>query len=320
MRRRDLITLVGASAVAWPLAARAQQPDRLRRIGILGDRSLDKVLDAFLAGLRELGYVEGKNLHIEFRFAEGDDDRLPRLATELVALNVDVIVTWGKGTYAAHRATATIPIVMATAADVVAMGIVASLAHPGGNITGLTLFVPEIMAKRLELLKEVVPPMARSGVLLRRNTPSTGNILEVMGVTAKELRVELQPIEVGGPEEFESAFSALTDKQTNAIIVQDLLTFDAAAIAALAAKHRLPSIGPVELPASGGLMAYGVNFRDMFHRAAYFVDKILKGTKPGDIPIEQATEFKLVLNLKTAKVLGLTVPPILLATADEVIE
>jgi len=320
MRRRDLITLVGASAVAWPLAARAQQPDRLRRIGILGDRSLDKVLDAFLAGLRELGYVEGKNLHIEFRFAEGDDDRLPRLATELVALNVDVIVTWGKGTYAAHRATATIPIVMATAADVVAMGIVASLAHPGGNITGLTLFVPEIMAKRLELLKEVVPPMARSGVLLRRNTPSTGNILEVMGVTAKELRVELQPIEVGGPEEFESAFSALTDKQTNAIIVQDLLTFDAAAIAALAAKHRLPSIGPVELPASGGLMAYGVNFADMFHRAAYFVDKILKGTKPGDIPIEQATEFKLVLNLKTAKVLGLTVPPILLATADEVIE
>jgi len=320
MRRRDLITLVGASAVAWPLAARAQQPDRLRRIGILGDRSLDKVLDAFLAGLRELGYVEGKNLHIEFRFAEGDDDRLPRLATELVALNVDVIVTWGKGTYAAHRATATIPIVMAAAADVVAMGIVASLAHPGGNITGLTLFVPEIMAKRLELLKEVVPPMARSGVLLRRNTPSTGNILEVMEVTAKELRVELQPIEVGGPEEFESAFSALTDKQTNAIIVQDLLTFDAAAIAALAAKHRLPSIGPVELPASGGLMAYGVNFPDMFHRAAYFVDKILKGTKPGDIPIEQATKFKLVLNLKTAKVLGLTVPPILLATADEVIE
>jgi len=320
MRRRDLITLVGASAVAWPLAARAQQPDRLRRIGILGDRSLDKVLDAFLAGLRELGYVEGKNLHIEFRFAEGDDDRLPRLATELVALNVDVIVTWGKGTYAAHRATATIPIVMAAAADVVAMGIVASLAHPGGNITGLTLFVPEIMAKRLELLKEVVPPMARSGVLLRRNTPSTGNILEVMGVTAKELRVELQPIEVGGPEEFESAFSALTDKQTNAIIVQDLLTFDAAAIAALAAKHRLPSIGPVELPASGGLMAYGVNFADMFHRAAYFVDKILKGTKPGDIPIEQATKFKLVLNLKTAKALGLTVPPRLLATADEVIE
>jgi putative ABC transport system substrate-binding protein len=324
MRRREFITLVGGAAFAWPFAAWAQQPERLARIGYLGVTSATRAsgnTDAFRAGLRDLGYVEGKNLHIEFRFADGNQDRLPDLVTELIGLNVDVIVTSGGGVYAARRATATIPIVMAAAGDVVALGIAPSLAHPGGNLTGLTFFFPELMAKRLELLKEVVPSMARAGVLLVRS-PSNPNLLEMMGATAKALKVGLQPIEVHAPDEFESAFSTWADKQIDALVIVDqtLLIANSEAIAALAAKHRIPSIGALQLPTVGGLMAYGVNFTDMFRRAAAFVDKILKGAKPGDIPIEQPTKFKLVLNLKTAKALGLTVPPSLLATADEVIE
>ena len=183
MRRREFITLVGGAAFAWPLAVGAQQAERLARIGYLSLTSppLNAYDDAFLAGLRDLGYVEGKNLHIEFRFTEGQEDRLARLATELVDLNVDVIVTYATGVYAAKRATATIPIVMETTGDAVAMGVVASLAHPGGNITGQTFFHPELMAKRLELLKQVVPSMARAGVLLSGNNPHNGNVLEVMG-------------------------------------------------------------------------------------------------------------------------------------------
>ena len=274
-------------------------------------------------GLRDLGYVEGKNLHIEYRFAEGDQDRLAGLLAELVDLKVDVIVTHATGVYAAKRATATIPIVMLAAGDVLAMGMVTSLAHPGGNLTGSIFFLPELMAKRLELLKEAAPSMARAGVLLvGGNTASTSNQLEVMGTTAKALKVGLQPIEVRGSWEFESAFSAWADEQTGGLVMSDhgLLLANAITIATLAAKHRLPSIGPLELPAFGGLIGYGVNFPDLFRRAAYFVDKILKGAKPGDIPIEQPTRFKLVLNLKTAKALGLTIPDKLLAIADDVIE
>jgi len=323
--RRDFITSLGGAA-AWPLAARAQQPQRLARIGYLGLTSASQQpyggSDAFRAGLRDLGYVEGRNLHIECRFAEGDENRLPGLVAELVALNVDVIVSYATGVPAARRATATIPIVQAVGGDLVALGIVASLAHPGGNVTGSTFFVPELMAKRLELLKEVVPSMTRAGVLLLRGNPWTGGILEKMGATAKALLVELQPIEVRGPREFESAFSAWADKQIGGLVTLDHAYFLANidAVAALAAKDRLPSIGPLELPAAGGLMAYGVNFSDFFRRAAYFVDKILKGAKPGDIPVEQATKFKLVLNLKTAKALGLDLPATVLARADEVIE
>jgi putative tryptophan/tyrosine transport system substrate-binding protein len=324
MDRRRFIGWVGGGAIVFPLAASAKQPEKIARIGYLSPLSASQnnryVDDAFVPALRDLGYIEGKNIHIEFRFADGDEDRLARLATELVALNVDVIVTHGIGDYATKRATTTIPIVMATAADVVAMGIVASLAHPGGNVTGLTSFLPELMAKRLELLKEVVPSMTRVGVLLRRNVPSTANILEVMRAAARELRVELQPIEVGGVDEFESAFSAWTDKKPDGLVMPDLFISDAAAIAALAAKHGLPSSGPTELPARGGLMGYGVEVGEMFRRSAAFVDKILKGAKPGDIPVEQATKFKLVLNLKTAKALGLTIPQTLVVAADEMIE
>jgi putative ABC transport system substrate-binding protein len=324
MRRRAFIAGLGGAA-AWPVAARAQQAERLARIGYLGPTSASQLvgsIDAFSNGLRDLGYVEGRNLHIEFRFADGHEDRLPALAAELVALNVHVIVTYGTGVFAAQRATATIPIVAAVAPDLVALGVVSSLSHPGGHLTGLTFFLPELMAKRLELLKEVVPSMTRAGVLLLRDNPSTGSILEKMGATAKALGVGLQPIEVNGPREFESEFSGWTEKQISGVVILDhpdfLASFDA--IAALAAKHRLPSIGALELPASGGLMGYGVRFSEMFRRAAALVDKILKGAKPGDIPVEQATKFQLVLNLKAARALGLQMPPQLLARADEVIE
>jgi putative tryptophan/tyrosine transport system substrate-binding protein len=251
LKRRDFITLLGGAA-AWPLAARAQQPERLARIGYLGLTSASQHVyggsEAFRAGLRNLGYVEDRNVHIEFRFAEGDMDRLPGLAVELVGLNVDVILTYATGVPAAQRATATIPIVMATYADAVAAGVVASLARPGGNVTGSTFFLPELMAKRLELLKEVVPSMTRAGVLLLRGHAANGSVLDVMGATAKALRVELQPIEVRGPTEFESAFSAWADRQIGALVVQDHAFFlaNANAIAALAAKHRLPSVEVIE--------------------------------------------------------------------------
>jgi putative ABC transport system substrate-binding protein len=325
MARREFVAALGGAAAAWPLAARAQQAERLARIGYLGPTSASQLvgaIDAFSNGLRDLGYVEGRNLHIEFRFADGHEDRLPALAAELVALNVDVIVTYGTGIFAAQRATATIPIVAAVAPDLVALGVVASLSHPGGHLTGLTFFLPELMAKRLELLKEGVPSMTRAGVLLLRDNPSTGSILEAMGVTAKALSVGLQPIEVSGPREFESEFSGWTEKQIGGLVILDhpdfLASFDA--IAALAAKHRLPSIGALELPASGGLMGYGVRFSEMFRRAAALVDKILKGAKPGDIPLERATKFQLVLNLKAAKALGIEIAAALLARSDEVIE
>jgi putative tryptophan/tyrosine transport system substrate-binding protein len=270
----------------------------------------------------DLGYVEGKNLHIERRFADGHDDRLPGLVTELIDLNVDVIVSYATGVYAAARATATIPIVQAVGFDPVAMGWAASLAHPGGNVTGLTFFYPELMAKRLELLKQAVPSVNRASVLMVRDVPSNGKVLERMAVTANALGIELQPIEARAEAELESEISTWADQQVGGLIMSDhgWLIANAGSIAATATKHRLPSLGPLELPASGGLIGYGVNFSDIFRRAAVFVDKILKGAKPGDIPVEQATKFKLVLNLKTASALGLDLPPTLLARADEAIE
>jgi putative tryptophan/tyrosine transport system substrate-binding protein len=324
VKRRAFIAGLG-SAAAWPLGARAQQSERIARIGYLGLTSASQHavrIDAFRMGLRNLGYVEGRNLQIEFRFAEGDNDRLPGLATELIGLNVDVILTYATGVQAARRATATIPIVMATYGDAVAAGIVTSLARPGGNVTGLTFFSPELMAKRLELLKEVVPSVNRVGILLIRDTETNARMLEVMESTAKALRVELQPFEARGPVDFESVFSAWADKQIGAIVVGDhaFLVTNTDAIAALAAKHRLPSIGPLELAASGGLMAYGVNFTDMYRRAAVIVDKILKGAKPGDIPVEQAVKFVTIINLKTAKAIGIETPTSFLLRADEVIE
>jgi putative ABC transport system substrate-binding protein len=324
MKRREFIAGLGGAA-AWPLVARAQQSGRVHSIGYLAFSSSDRAvrfIDIFREGLRNFGYVEGKNIIIEPRYADGDDDRLSTLANELVRANVDVIVTYATGVTAAQRVTSTIPIVMATYADAVAVGVVSSVAHPGGNITGLTFFVSELMAKRLELLKEAVPSMTKAGVFLLRDNPSTPSILRVMGATAEALSVKIQPFQIKTPAEFENTFAEMRDQQVNAVVVVDHAFFidNADVIAALAVKHRLPSAGTLEYGASGGLIAYGVNFPEMFRRAASFVDKILKGEKPGDIPVEQATKFKSVLNLKTAKSLGLEIPPSLLVRADEVIE
>jgi putative ABC transport system substrate-binding protein len=279
-------------------------------------------IDAFREGLHNLGYIEGKNIQIEFRFADGDNGRLPGLVAELIGLNVDVIVAYATGVPAARRMTATIPIVMATFGDAVATGIVANLSRPGGNVTGSTFFSPELTAKRLELLKEVVPSLTRVGVLLIRDNEMNGPSLEVMEGTAKALGVELEPFEARGPVDFESAFLAWKAKQIGAVVVGDhaFLVSNTDAIAALATKHRFPSIGPLELAASGGLMAYGVNFSDMYRRAAVFVDKILKGSKPGDIPVEQAAKIQTIVNRTAAKALGIEVPTTLLLRADEVIE
>jgi putative ABC transport system substrate-binding protein len=324
MRRRTFITLLGG-ATAWPLAARAQQPERPARIGYLALTSASQHaprINAFRAGLRKLGYVEGRNLHIEFRSAEEDNDRLPGLAAELVRLNVDVIVTYATGVDAAKRATATIPIVMTTYSDAVSTGVIASLARPGGNVTGSTFFYPELMAKRLQVLKELVPSMSRAGVLLLRGNASNSPALESMRIAAEALKVGLEPIEVRTPTDYASAISAGVGRQIDALVVGDHAFFIANTdvIAGLAANHKIPSIGFLELAASGGLMAYGVNFTEMYRRAAVFVDKILKGAKPGDIPVEQAVKFELIINLKTAKALGLDVPLHLQQLADEVIE
>ena len=323
MQRREFIGLIGGTAAVWPLVARAE---RIARVGYLGLTSATSVqatrIHALREGLRKLGYVEGQNIQIEFRFAGGDNDRLPGLVAELIGLNVDVIVAYATGVPAARRMTTTIPIVMATFGDAVATGIVANLAHPGGNITGSTFFSPELSAKRLELLKEVIPSLTSVGVLLIRDNEMNGPTLEVMESTAKAMGLGLEPFEARGPVDFDSALSAWTARQVGAVVVGDhaFLVSNTDAIAALATKHRFPSIGPLELAVSGGLIAYGVNFPDMYRRAAVFVDKILKGAKPGDIPVEQVTKILTIVNIRTAKALGIEVPTTLLLRADEVIE
>jgi putative ABC transport system substrate-binding protein len=326
MLRRDFIMAMVGATSAWPACAQTQRTVRIGYLGLTPSDRLRPFDEAFRDGLRELGYVEGRNLHIEFRSAEGHEDRLPGLAAELAALNVDVIVTYATGVIAAHRATKSVPIVMATHADAVALtrlGVIANLAHPGGNVTGSTFFVPEIMAKRLEVLKEFAGSMTRAGVLLvPREDRVNQALLEAMAATGKTLAIELHPAEVRRPEEIGEAFSAWAAQNVGGVVMLDhaQLLGNADMVAALALRHRLPSIGPLELVASGGLIGFGVNFFDMFRRAASFVDKIVKGEKPGNIPVEQATKFKLVLNLKVAKALGLDVPAGTLLRADEVIE
>src|SRR3954447_24957333 len=308
MQRREFITLAGGAAAAWPLAAYAQQPERSARIGYLSIAAAAQYDDAFRAGLRDFGYVEGKNIHVEYRAAEGDGSWIPILLKQLIDLEVDVIVTYANGVVAAQQLTKKIPIVMAVGPDLVALGIVESLAHPGGNVTGSSFFVPEINAKRIEQLKELVPSLARAGVLLvRREDNGNSKVLDMMGPAAKALGVELHPIEINGPPDLESAFSAWSKAAIGGLIINDhgLLLANAAAIGTLAARYQLPSIGPLELVRNGSLMGYGVNFSAIFRRASYFVDRILKGIKPGDIPIEQATKFTAVINLRTAKTLGI---------------
>jgi len=316
-----------AAALGAPLTASAQQKGKVWRIGFLGATTASgwaPRVEALRAGLRDLGYVEGKNLVIEFRWAEGNYERLPDLAAELVRLKVEVIVTGGSPSIlAAKSATTTIPIVMGTAGDPVALGLVASLARPGGNVTGMAGFSPELGAKRLELLKDAFPRTRRVAVLFNPdNRGGTEVTIPAMEVAAKSLKLELHQFEARRPGEFDSAFAAMAKSRVEAVVPsQDgVLTENAGAIAKLAAKMRLPSVGFTEFAEAGGLMAYGPNRSEMFRRAAYFVDRILKGAKPADLPVEQATRFETVLNQKTAKALGLQFPQAVRARASREIE
>ena len=327
-RRRQIVFAAGA-LLAAPFQGFAQQPARaIRRIGFLGvatPAAWTPRVDAFRAGLRELGYVEGQNIAIEFRFAEGRYDRLPELADELVRLEVDVIVTHAlPGTLAAKQATATnrIPVVMTNVGDAVGWGIVASLARPGGNITGDTFFLPELAAKRLEVLKEAVPYVRRVGVLANPDNPGIGLSLQAMEITAKALNVTLQRFDARGPDDLDGAFAAMTGKKVDALSVLEDVKIIASVkrIAELAAAQHLPSIGFVEFAEAGGLFGYGVNFLALYRRAAVFVDKILKGAKPADIPVERPTRFDFVINLKTAKALGVAVSAETRLRAERLIE
>jgi putative ABC transport system substrate-binding protein len=327
VERREFI--VGTlSLLAAPLASFAQPPPgKAPRIGLLISETLAGTasrIEALRAGLRDRGYVEGLTLAIEVRSAEGRYERLPGLAAELARLRVDVIVAFGiKALVAAKGATTTVPIVIpVTSSDPVAMGLVDSLARPGGNITGSTTFGPEVMAKRLELLREFVPRVTRVAVLVNPANASFGPTLRQMNVTAQSLKLSLQPFEVRAPAEIDGIFGAMAKGRVDAIVVQEDTMFgvNAKAIADLAARKQLPVAGNRAFAEAGALIGYGGTDAGLYGRGAYFVDRILKGAKPGDLPIEQATRFELVINLKTAKALGLTIPPSVLARADEVIQ
>jgi putative ABC transport system substrate-binding protein len=312
--RRVLLAAFALSLLVGVPGAQAQRTGSVYRIGFLGSTSLSgyaNQVEAFRRGLRDLGYLEGKNLVIEFRWAEGKYDRLPELAAELVRLKPDVLVTHGPpGALAAKRATDTIPIVVGVIGEAVAIGAVDTLARPGGNVTAQAFFVAELNAKRLEVLKEAFPRVDRVGVLLKRDNPANGPVLRTMEHTAQALKIQLHPLEVLTPADLDSAVADFVKGDADAIAVHEeaMLIAQAERIADLARKYRLPTIGFVEYARAGGLLALGVDFPDLWRRAAGTVDRILKGAKPADIPIEQATKFELMVNMKTARSLGLTIP------------
>jgi putative tryptophan/tyrosine transport system substrate-binding protein len=324
MQRREFITLLGGAAV-WPLGARAQQPAKsvIGFLSMASPSTFASRLEGFRLGLRDFGYVEGTNIKIEYRWAEGRYERLPELAAELVRSNVDLIVTHGTpGSLAAKRATTTIPIVMASIGDPVANGIVASVARPGANITGQSFFNPELRAKRIELLKEVMPRLAYVAVILNVDNPAIGPEFQAMETAAQALNITLQPFRLREPSELVSAFERMEQAHAEAVETGDdpLSVGNVGAIVALAARGRLLSIGPEDFARAGGMMGYGVDFVAIFRHAAYFVDRILRGANPTDLPIERASKFQFILNRKTAKALGFEVPQSILLRADEVIE
>jgi putative tryptophan/tyrosine transport system substrate-binding protein len=312
-----------------PVVTEAQQVAKVPRIGYLGlNRAASPHLgEAFLQGLRDLGYVEGRNLVIEYRDAEGRFERLPALAAELVALKVDVIFAGGTPqALAVKQATKTIPIVFASLSDPVSTGLVASLARPGGNVTGLSDLTPELVGKCLEQLKQAVPGVSRAAVLWQPGAfgeRTEKDMRKAAEVAARALGVRLQFVEARGPDDFDRAFSEMTRARAGALTVLPTAMFhsERRRLLDLAAKNRLPTVFPYrESVDAGGLMAYGPNVSDLFRRAATYVDKILKGAKPADLPVEQPTKFELVINLKAAKALGLTIPASVLVRADKVIE
>ena len=329
MNRRKLLIALGAGALAAPFASFAQQPGKIWRVGFLALRSPTAsnpfvTYGAFLQGMHELGYVEGKNLIIEWRLAEGKVDRLPALAAELVQLKVDVIVAAGvQPTSAAQKATTTIPIVMANSIDPVGSGFVATLARPGGNITGLSNLLGDLSAKHFEMLRSIVPKVTRIAILVNPTNSVHETILKTVQTAAQKSGVTILSVQARIPQEIESAFSTMTKHNSEGVIVANdlFLNQQRRQIAELAAKNRLPSVAAVrEYVEDGGLMSYGPKFIENYRRAATYVDKIFKGAKPADLPVEQPTKFELVINRKTAKALGLTIPQSLLISADKVIE
>jgi putative ABC transport system substrate-binding protein len=321
--------LVGLSVIAFVLVVagavgHAQQSKKVPRIGFLSPTSDDSRVEAFRQGLRELGYVDGQNITIEYRWADGRFDQLPDLVAELVRLKVDLVVAVvTQASLAAKKATGTIPIVMIGVSDPVGSGLVSSLARPGANITGTSSMTAEVVGKQIELLKETVAKISRVAALWNPANPVFQAIQRTEAeASARALGVQLQILEARGADEIDRAFTAMAKKNMKALLVLNDPVFTAhrKRIADLSAKHRLPSVsGTLEYPAVGGLMAYGPSFPEMYRRAAIYVDKILKGTKPAELPVEQPTKFEMVINLKTAKQIGLTIPPNVLARADKVI-
>jgi len=328
MDRRIVLSAMAAILVALPLASRAQPAARVYRIGFLGAASASapvsvRRIEAFRRGLHELGYLEGKNIIVDIRWAEGDADRLPELARELIRLRVDVLVTQGTtATRAAKEATSTIPIVMLAVGDPIGTGLVASLARPGGNVTGSTFLGPQLYVKQLEMLKQSIPRIERVAMLMNPDNPINRSVVQGMEGTANAMKVALMQIEARGTTEFAEAFSAMARHRVDAFVViaDPILNANLRAIADLALKQRLAGASGREFAESGGLFGYGPNVNELWGHAPRFVDKILKGAKPADLPVEQATKFEFVINLKTAKALGITIPQSLLARADQVIE
>jgi putative tryptophan/tyrosine transport system substrate-binding protein len=326
MRRREFVGLIGGAAT-WPFVARAQHGGKIPRIGFMGNSTAAleaNLTGPFREGLREHGYEEGRNLEIVFRWAEGQYERFPALIAELIAANVDVIVTAGTpAALAVKKATSTLPVVMAAVGDPVGSGIVANLAHPGGNITGLSGLAPDLEGKRLELLRELVPHLARVAFFLNpANDFHTVSMRQALAA-AQALNIELQPRQVSKSEDLDAAFTAIVkDRPDGLLILADrIFLHNRQRMMDFATEHRLPSVNAYrELVEAGGLTSYGPSYEDMHRRAAAYVDRILKGARPGDLPIEQPTKFTLIVNLKAAKALGLKVPPTLVARADEVIE
>jgi putative tryptophan/tyrosine transport system substrate-binding protein len=325
MRRREFITLLGGAAAAWPLGARAQQMRKLPRIGVLVSASPPHPFaDAFRRGLRTFGYSEGQNIAVEFRYTDGRSDRAAEFAEELVRLDVDVIVAhFTPAVTAAIEATRTTPIVMAPAGAPLQMGIIDSLARPGGNVTGLSAMDAEIGGKRLQVLRELIPSLSRVAVIA--TTPTTTGygrpFVEDLRLAATKAGLSREPILIGGPSELRSAFAAIAKAEAQAVIVQPFFDPQHVIIIEFAAKYRLAYMsGSRDVVAAGGLVSVAPNYPELYERAAFYVDKILKGAKPAELPVEQPTKFPVQLNMKTAQALGLTISPTLVAQIDEVIE
>ncbi len=327
MRRRHFIALLGGAVAARPLATHAQQTAKIPRIGFMGNSTASletNLVGPFRDGLRDLGYEEGRNIIIEYRWAGGKYERFPALVSELLALKVDIIVTAGTpAALAVKKATASVPVVMIAVGDPVGTGLIASLARPGGNMTGLSSVAPELEGKRLELLREIVPKLSRIAVFWNPLNPFHTTALEQASVATLALRIDMQPLQVSASEQLEGAFASILQQRPDALLIlaDRVFLHNRERMMDFASNNRLPSVNAYrELVEAGGLMSFGPSYEDMHRRAAGYVDMIIKGANPGDLPVQQPTKFTLVINLKAAKALGVTIPESFLVRADDVIE